>query len=181
MTKTIALFALLFAGCAAPTGPFAALSEGSRLDDGGGECGAVAIDAHHALTAAHCVGGGMQYFAPGESEGRAIRAVHVNERLDIACIEVETGEAGRVIGELFADAELRAEANVSGVVTGRSAEGWTVELPSQQGDSGSAVYDANGALIGIVLGSAEKGVESTTHTRLGSALQAAELCATQHR
>lgn len=179
--EALALAALLAlsTGCAAPAGPFAAMSEGSRLADGGGECGAVALDAHHALTAAHCAGAGMEYFAPGESEGRPVRAVYANKRLDIACVEVETGETGRAIGDLFEGAELTAEANVSGVVTGRAADSWTVELPSQQGDSGSAVYDAAGALVGIVLGSAEDGVESTTQTRLGSARQAAELCATR--
>jgi hypothetical protein len=123
--EALALAALLAlsTGCAAPTGPFAAMSEGSRLADGGGECGAVAIDAHHALTAAHCAGAGMEYFAPGESEGRPVRAVYTNKRLDIACVEVETGETGRAIGDLFEGAELTAEANVSGVVTGRQLDG----------------------------------------------------------
>lgn len=179
MNKLAALLALALVGCAAPSGPFAAISEGSRMDDGGGECGAVALDENHALTAAHCLSDGALYFAPGESGGRAFHVAGVDRKRDIACLVVETGEAGHVVGDLYEGSALTAESNVSGVVEGRAGEGWTVDMPSQQGDSGSAVFSEDGSLVGLILGSAESGVTSTLRTRLGSARQAADLCVTR--
>ncbi len=172
------VFACLAFGCASPTGPYAAISTtGARMDDGGGECGAVALDSTHALTAAHCVKAReLYYHAPGSSEGTRVQAVSIGNR-DFACLRVKTERTdAAALGELYADAVLRLDGNVSGETAGVAGESWDVSLTSQRGDSGSAVRDKFGAVVGLV----SKGVDPVnghaTVTRIESAIEAAKLC-----
>ncbi len=175
--------ALVFAclslvGCASPTGPYAALSTtGSRLDDGGGECGAAALDATHALTAAHCAKAGTVYYhAPGSSEGTRVQAVTIGNR-DFACLRVKTERTDTAaLGELYPEAVLRLDGNVSGETVGVAGEGWDVNLVSQRGDSGSAVRDESGAIVGLVSKGMDPVNGHATITRIESAIDAAKLC-----
>ena len=172
------VFACLALGCAGPTGPYAALSTtGSRLDDGGGECGAVALDATHALTAAHCVKSGPVYYhAPGSSEGTRVQAVSIGSR-DFACLRVKTERSDTApLGELYPDSVLTLDGNVSGETVGVAGESWDVNLTSQRGDSGSAVRDESGAIVGLVSKGMDPVNGHATVTRIESAIEAAKLC-----
>jgi hypothetical protein len=173
------VFACLALGCGAPTGPYAALSTtGSRMDDGGGECGAVALDSTHALTAAHCARESTLYYhAPGSSEGTRVQAVSIGSR-DFACLRVKTERTdAAALGELYADAVLRLDGNVSGETAGVAGESWDVSLTSQRGDSGSAVRDKSGAIVGLVSKGMDPVNGHATITRIESTIEAAKLCA----
>jgi V8-like Glu-specific endopeptidase len=164
------------AACSSPSNHFGALtSEGELMADGGGECGAVAIDADHVITARHCAGLAY-YHPPGGGDARRVRAAAIGSR-DIACLTVRTDAPTAVVGPLYMDAALRLEGNVSGEVAGTVWDQWIAALPSQRGDSGSGVYDETGALVGIV----SRGVNAVDGraqlTALESAVKAAELCA----
>ncbi len=175
--------ALVFAclslvGCASPAGPYAAISTtDSRLDDGGGECGAVALDSTHALTAAHCARESTLYYhAPGSSEGTRVQAVSIGSR-DFACLRVKTERSDTApLGELYPDSVLTLDGNVSGETVGVAGESWDVNLTSQRGDSGSAVRDESGAVVGLVSKGMDPVNGHATITRIESAIEAAKLC-----
>lgn len=163
-------------GCATP-GPYGAITTtGERLDDGGGECGAVAIDASHVLTARHCVASGPVYFhAAGEADGRRVERVILGDR-DIACLVVNTGSADVAVAPMYADAAVTMDGNVSGAVAGKTGEAWDVAMKSQRGDSGSAVRDVEGAVVGLVSKGMDPVNGHATITRLESAEAAFALC-----
>ena len=172
----IALVALLATGCAQESNAFPALSSTGKLQaDGAGECGAVAISPTRAITAAHCVKAEVFYHEPGTANGRRVSRVWLGKQ-DIACLEVATGEADAPVGPAYQDSAVTLESNLSGVVGGFVADSWIADLPSRQGESGSAVRDESGVVVGLVSAGIDAVKGHALKTKLASAEQAAGLC-----
>lgn len=144
--------------CKQETNPLPALSTtGELMDDGRGECGVVPIDETHAITAAHCVNGynKVYYHAPNTFEGRRVEHINLVEEYDVACLTVKTDSTGVTVAEMFAEQDVELRGNMSDTQRGKTTtrthgEIVVAELSSQQGDSGSGIFNMNGEVVGLL-------------------------------
>ena len=176
MFRPLAIIAVLFVVTPAAAQGWASLVEPLgktvlRLEVGdgrqGGGCSGSVIDADkgHVLTAAHCVPTDLEQFSL-TVDGRDARVLRVNRILDLAVLKSRlrrgataitlapamprAGDAVAVIGYPFGARTLTTQV---GTLANPDVEGWAwVNADLLPGDSGGAIVDAQGRLVGVTSG-----------------------------